>query len=90
MRIYWTDEVNTCDCCGKTPLKSTVAFECQETGETLHFGSVCAGAVAGQRLTGNRHKALQRLGRHAAACGLSFEDIADSMNARVEARVEAA
>lgn len=86
MRIYYTDEVNTCDCCGKTPLKSTVAFECQETGETLHFGSVCAGAVGGLRLTGNPHKALARLGRHAAATGLSFEDIAEAMHERVDAR----
>lgn len=34
------DAVNTCDCCGKTNLKFTVAVDVD--GETLHYGSTCA------------------------------------------------
>ena len=34
------DSVNTCDCCGKTGLKSTVLVE--SFGKVYHYGSVCA------------------------------------------------
>ena len=37
-----SDEVTTCDCCGKSDLKSTVAISADEQGETLYFGSTCA------------------------------------------------
>ena len=37
-----SDEVTTCDCCGKSELKSTVAISDDEQGETLYFGSTCA------------------------------------------------
>lgn len=33
------DAVTTCDCCGKSNLKFTVAVEVD--GEVLHYGSVC-------------------------------------------------
>lgn len=36
-----TDEITTCDCCGKTGLKSTWAVELTETGEIVYYGSVC-------------------------------------------------
>jgi hypothetical protein len=36
-----TDEITTCDCCGKPNLKATWAVEMTETGEILHYGSVC-------------------------------------------------
>lgn len=36
-----SDEVTTCDCCGRADLKSTVAIE-DEHGHTLYFGVVCA------------------------------------------------
>lgn len=46
MRAYrflgTTDEVTTCDCCGRSDLKSTVALENTETGENVFFGVVCA------------------------------------------------
>lgn len=41
------DDVNTCDCCGKSNLKSTVAME-RDDGEVLHFGSVCATRHSGR------------------------------------------
>lgn len=36
-----TDEVFTCDCCGKTGLKSTVALSI-DGGEPVYFGVTCA------------------------------------------------
>jgi recombinational DNA repair protein (RecF pathway) len=36
-----TDEVTTCDCCGRKDLKDTVAFE-REDGQVVYFGCVCA------------------------------------------------
>jgi hypothetical protein len=37
-----TDEVTTCDCCGKTNLKNTVVIRDLDTGEDLYFGVSCA------------------------------------------------
>ncbi len=34
------DSVNTCECCGKSNLKSTVVVEIN--GQLFHYGSVCA------------------------------------------------
>lgn len=40
-RIFgWTDEVTSCDCCGKVDLSGTFAVEL-ETGGMVHYGSVC-------------------------------------------------
>ena len=36
-----TDEVTTCDCCGKSGLKKTVAL-CFGEGDVLHYGVTCA------------------------------------------------
>lgn len=47
-----TDEVDACDCCGKTGLKSTVAVVELDadgnelTGDTLYFGCTCAARAA--------------------------------------------
>jgi hypothetical protein len=41
------DSVNTCDCCGKTDLKFTVAIEL-DNGEIVHYGQVCAGRNTGK------------------------------------------
>jgi len=37
-----SDEVDACDCCGKSDLKSTVAILDNDSGETLYFGTTCA------------------------------------------------
>lgn len=39
-----TDEVTTCDCCGKKNLKSAVILS-NEAGEIVYFGSECAAAA---------------------------------------------
>lgn len=36
-----SDEVTTCDCCGKSNLKSTVALSIDE-GDAVYFGVTCA------------------------------------------------
>jgi hypothetical protein len=41
-----TDEVTSCDCCGKSNLKKTVVLEDQE-GNINYFGQVCASKAAG-------------------------------------------
>lgn len=35
-------DMDFCECCGKTDLKKVVWVEDMETGETKHFGTVCA------------------------------------------------
>lgn len=37
-----TDEVTTCDCCGRKDLKNTVALELVEGGDAVYFGVTCA------------------------------------------------
>lgn len=41
------DSVNSCDCCGKSNLKSTVTMM-SDTGEIVHYGSVCATRNSGK------------------------------------------
>lgn len=36
------DNINECDCCGKTELQKTVAIENLENGEIKYFGTTCA------------------------------------------------
>lgn len=36
------DDVNSCECCGKTGLLRTVAIEDSETGDVKYFGTTCA------------------------------------------------
>jgi hypothetical protein len=50
------DDVNTCDCCGKTNLKLTVAME-RDDGEVLHFGSVCATRHSGRDIAAIKSEA---------------------------------
>lgn len=42
-----TDSVTTCDCCGKSDLKCTVAIEL-DGGEIVHYGRVCASRNTGK------------------------------------------
>ena len=42
-----TDSITTCDCCGRSNLKRTVACVNTETGAELFFGTSCAAQVLG-------------------------------------------
>jgi len=65
-----TDEVNTCDCCGRSDLKSTVALE-DEAGEVVYYGVVCAAKalkMSAVEVKGSARKADQeRIARERAA-----------------------
>jgi hypothetical protein len=45
--LYITDEVDTCDCCGRTALKATVAMKL-DNGGILHYGRTCAARNSGK------------------------------------------
>lgn len=42
--IGTTDSINTCDCCGKSDLKMTVAIE-HEDESINYYGCICAGKI---------------------------------------------
>lgn len=42
-----TDEVSTCDCCGRSELKSTVALSI-DGGDAVYYGVVCAARTLGR------------------------------------------
>jgi hypothetical protein len=42
-----TDEHTSCDCCGRSDLKSTVAMRDNETDKDVFFGVVCAAHMRG-------------------------------------------
>lgn len=57
-----TDEVDACDCCGKTGLKSTVAVveldaDGNDVSDTLYFGCTCAARAAAREVKEIRREA---------------------------------
>jgi hypothetical protein len=46
--LYITDEIDTCDCCGRTDLKATVAMQLNDGGGILHYGRTCAARNSGK------------------------------------------
>lgn len=40
--LGFTEEVTSCDCCGRTDLKGTYCIENLETGAIMYYGCVCA------------------------------------------------
>ncbi len=45
--LHITDEITTCECCGKQGLKATVAMLNQDGG-LFHFGRICAARNSGK------------------------------------------
>jgi hypothetical protein len=45
--LYLDDSVTTCECCGRTELKATVAMELSDGG-ILHYGRTCAARNSGK------------------------------------------
>lgn len=71
--LYITDEITTCDCCGKSNLKATVAMQL-DCGGILHYGRTCAARNSGkssQKLT----KEIRR--ERDAAHGRTMNHLAD-------------
>lgn len=49
MKVHgFTDEITTCDCCGKRNLAGTFTVE-TDGGELLSYGSVCVNKVYGKK-----------------------------------------
>lgn len=66
-----TDEVNTCDCCGKHPLKATWAVEMEGgNGDIQYYGSTC--------VTRNTGKTIKEVRSEAAAAYKAKVDAACS------------
>ena len=57
-----SDDHDTYELCGRTELKRTVALECVDTGEVVHFGTDCAARAAGwtERELSTRIRAAER------------------------------
>ena len=62
-----TDEVTTCDCCGKKNLKCTVALE-DEAGEVVYYGRDCAGAAVYGRKTTKNTAAISKYAQMVQLC----------------------
>jgi hypothetical protein len=45
--LYITEEIDTCDCCGRTDLKATVAMQLNDGG-ILYYGRTCAARNSGK------------------------------------------
>jgi hypothetical protein len=45
--LYLDDSITTCDCCGRTELKATVAMQL-DCGGILHYGRICAARNSGK------------------------------------------
>lgn len=45
--LYLDDSVTTCDCCGRTGLKATVAM-LKDCGGIVHYGRTCASRNSGK------------------------------------------
>ena len=45
--LYLDDSVTTCDCCGRSELKATVAMQL-DCGGILHYGRTCAARNSGK------------------------------------------
>lgn len=45
--LFLDDSVNTCECCGRTELKATVAM-LLDCGNMVHFGQICAARNTGK------------------------------------------
>lgn len=59
--LGFEEAITTCDCCGKTNLKGTVAVE-RADGDILHYGSVCV-----TRHTNKTAKVVRKEARDATA-----------------------
>ena len=52
----YTDSVTTCDCCGRSELKVTVALWAAEDGEEIYMGTSCAARALGMTAKEVKHR----------------------------------
>jgi hypothetical protein len=77
--LYITDEVTTCECCGRSELKATVAMELSDGG-ILFYGRTCAARNSGK--TGQQITKEIRSAQHAAH-GRTLNQLSDMRRAGV-------
>lgn len=66
--LYLDDTVTTCDCCGRTGLKATVAMKLDDGG-ILYYGRTCAARNSGKDQRKIKEEIeISRKDRRAAAC----------------------
>ena len=84
-----SDEVTTCECCGKSDLKSTVVLGTHD-GEVSYYGIVCAARHLDRRVTQafafrsnfGKYHVVSRTGEHVAAFGVgSYATVRDAARA---------
>lgn len=90
-----TDQINTCDCCGKTDLKCTVAFQ-KEDLTIVYYGRICAQHWSGksQKDINKEFKTIKEKASYEAdatlrsdPCYLEYEAILNRLNSeKVEFR----
>ena len=76
--LYIDDTVDTCDCCGKTDLKKTVAMQLDDGG-IVHYGSVCAGRNSGKTASMIKREIIAE---HNLNVGRAFNEWRDSWEYR--------
>jgi hypothetical protein len=76
--LYITDEIDTCDCCGRTDLKATVAMQLSDGG-ILHYGRTCAARNSGKTQKQIKQEVFQEA---AAAIGRASWDYRTSDECR--------
>jgi hypothetical protein len=73
------DDVNTCDCCGKSNLKSTVAME-RDDGVVFYFGCVCATRHSGRDTKTIRSEAETAYNTKVGLAKAEFANTDESIN----------
>jgi hypothetical protein len=75
-----SDEHNTCDCCGKSNLKSTVVLLDLDSGEFVFFGCVCASRNTGKSDTASVARKRGRVSSPAAVLAEHYRRQESSLN----------
>jgi hypothetical protein len=86
-----SDEVNSCDCCGKQNLKSTVALDVD--GEVLYYGVTCAARALtahGMEMDSAKVKAAAKKAQaEQVECARRFDLVLNSARYAIEASRQA-
>lgn len=80
-----TDEVETCDCCGKSNLKVTVALLFPQADEPVYFGTTCAAHALSRPAKEIRKAAKSMDDAHSAAIAEDFRRKQDAEFKREQA-----
>lgn len=76
-----TDSVTSCDCCGRSDLKSTVVLE-SDDGTLSHFGKVCASKLL--KIGAKEVMALATAAKEQAQLAARLEEEAHPLNKKLQ------